>query len=34
MKHSISSASRAIRGLLRDHAGATAMLFGFMPPSA
>ena len=30
MKRSLSSAPRAIRGLLRDQAGATAMLFGFM----
>ena len=29
MKHSISSASRTIRGLLRDRAGAAAILFGF-----
>jgi Flp pilus assembly protein TadG len=29
MKYSISSASRAIRGLLRDRTGATAILFGF-----
>lgn len=29
MKHSISSARRTIRGLLRDRAGATAILFGF-----
>ena len=30
MKRSISSLSRNIRGLLRDQAGATAILFGFM----
>jgi Flp pilus assembly protein TadG len=30
MKRSISSVSRNIRGLLRDRAGATAILFGFM----
>ncbi len=30
MKRSISSISRNVRGLLRDQAGATAILFGFM----
>lgn len=30
MEHSISSAPRAIRGLLRDRTGATVVLFGFM----
>ncbi|HTB39246.1 MAG TPA: pilus assembly protein TadG-related protein, partial [Reyranella sp.] len=30
MERSISSAPRAIRGLLRDRTGATAILFGFM----
>jgi Flp pilus assembly protein TadG len=30
MKHSISSVSRNIRGLLRDQTGATAILFGIM----
>jgi len=30
MKRSISSARRAIRGLLRDQAGYAAILFGFM----
>ena len=30
MKRSLSSAPRGLRGLLRDKAGATAVLFGFM----
>jgi Flp pilus assembly protein TadG len=30
MRHSLSSARRTVRGLLRDRTGATAVLFGFM----
>ena len=30
MKRSLSSAPRGLRGLLRDKAGATDVLFGFM----